>query len=140
MKHCIAATVIPLFATVSVAHADIQELTNAELRHAISDDRAIASYHLIASAQDHIGGAVLDVRAFEIRGTVVYRILVQQDDGALCAVMLDGTSGEIIAPSTQIGRKVADFAKGVPDTSARAPHSAIDPVKSRTDTEHARYE
>ncbi|MDX8349911.1 hypothetical protein SLH49_18135 [Cognatiyoonia sp. IB215446] len=103
------------------------------MRHAIAAERAIASYHLIADVQKHIGGEVLDVRAFDLQGAVIYRVLMRQGDGTLCPLMLYGTSGEIIAPTTEIGRAIVEFSLDANGTSDHAQHSPASTFEGKLD-------
>lgn len=108
--HILTFTAV-LSGMVQPALADVRELTRADLRQAIADDQAIASHRLIKGVEDYTGGSVVNVRAFELDGAVTYRILVKQDDGALGAIMLEGDSGRVVMPSTEVGISVSAYAR-----------------------------
>lgn len=102
----IAALIVP-----HIGHADVRELTSAQLRTAIADDRAIASYRLIEGVERYTGGTVVDVRVFDVGGDVTYRILVRNDQSGLDAILVEGNSGQVIMPSTNVAQQVSAFAR-----------------------------
>lgn len=106
----IAAAITVVLATCHAAHAEVRELTQAGLRTAIVDNRAIPSFELINAVEVHTGEPVVHVRAFDVSGAVIYRVLIKQKGGALGAILLDGESGHVVLPSTRVGQKIAEFA------------------------------
>lgn len=90
-----------------VAAAEIKELSQADLRKAVSERGTISTRRLIAGVEDYSGGRVVDIRAFDVEGTVTYRILIRQDTGQIGTLMVDGQTGRAVQADSDIGRQIA---------------------------------
>lgn len=88
------------------ALAEIAELSQAELRRAVADSGAISTRRLIAGVEDYTGGTVVDIRAFDVDGVVIYRIIVRLDDGQVSALMVDGTTGRAVSADSDSGKQI----------------------------------
>lgn len=109
-----ATTAVFLGLAPAVASAEVVEMTQAELRHAVEQDRAIPTRALIGRIEDFTGGQVVDIRAFLDGSEVVYRILYLDDGGALGTVLMDGSTGLPVAPDTRIGEAIGRFVETRP--------------------------
>lgn len=96
-----------LFAT-SVS-ADVNELSQAELRDAIADNRAIPTRSLVAGVERFTGGEVLDIRAFLDGAEVVYRILYRGEDGAVDTILVNGGNGRAVSADSDVALAIAGY-------------------------------
>ena len=107
MKSLIIAIVGILLA--SSAAADVSELSQAELRSAVAENRAIPSRSLVAGVENYTGGEVVDIRAF-IEGTeLIYRILYRGGDGAVGMLLIDGGTGRAVGSASEVGQAIAAY-------------------------------
>ncbi|WP_439153821.1 PepSY domain-containing protein [Yoonia sp.] len=105
------------------AVAEIAEMSQAELRRAVAESGAISTRRLIAGVEDYTGGVVVDIRAFNVDGVVVYRIVVRQDDGQISTLMVDGNTGRAVSANSDSGKQItalsesSDGSPQLPDTA-----------------------
>ena len=111
MKIMITSLLAVSFSLSLPAFAELRELSQTDLRHAVSTDRAIASHQLFQNVETQTGGTVISMRAFAIEDDITFRLLVRYDSGMLDAIMIDGLTGEIIPATTQIAARVSAFAE-----------------------------
>jgi hypothetical protein len=98
--------------------AEVRELSQADLRLAVAENRAIRSIALIAGVERFTGGDILDIRAFAQGNAVTYRILYRDEAGAIATLMVDGETGRAANPGSDEGRSVLSFANANPPSNA----------------------
>ena len=91
------------------AVADVSELSQADLRAAVAEDRAIQSRTLISSVERFTGGEVIDIRAFVLEGVVTYRILFRNAAGEIGTLMVDGSTGRAVNPNSELRSRAIGF-------------------------------
>ncbi len=77
----------------TILSAQVRELSQAELRSAVAERTAFATRSVIKGVENFTGGSAIEVRAFNVDGTVIYRVLVRHEDGRLASIMVDGATG-----------------------------------------------
>ena len=96
------------------AFADVAELSQAQLRAAIAEDRAIPTRSLVSGVENFTGGEVVDIRAF-IEGTdLIYRILYRGEDGAVEMILVDGQTGRAVGSASEAGQAIAEYVSANP--------------------------
>ncbi len=103
----------------SPAAAEVRELSQADLRLAVAEDRAIRTRTLIAGVEKFTGGDVLDIRAFARDAAVTYRILYRDKVGEIATLMVDGATGRAINPSSDEGQSVLNYTSTTPPANAQ---------------------
>jgi uncharacterized membrane protein YgcG len=98
--------------------AEVRELSQADLRLAVAENRAIRSIALIAGVERFTGGDILDIPAFAQCNAVTYRILYRDDAGAIATLMVDGDTGRAVNLSSDKGQSVLSFASANPPSTA----------------------
>ncbi|WP_342077203.1 hypothetical protein [Yoonia sp. SS1-5] len=114
------------FMVPTIGSADVREMSQSDLRHAVSTLGAISTSRLVDGVENFSGGRVVEVRGFDVDGALTYRVLVRHDDGHLGALLVDGVSGHAVAPDTSVGRRVSSAASSTAannDQLARSPGS-----------------
>lgn len=89
--------------------AEVSEMSQAELRSAISESRAIPTRSLIGGVENYTGGEVVDIRAFVSDGAVLYRILYRDTDSQIRSLLVDGASGRAVNPASGVGQEVVSY-------------------------------
>jgi len=97
------------FATQSAA--EIHEMSSAELRLAVLDDRAIGTRRLIAGIENFTQGDVMEVRAFLVDNVVMYRAMYRGSDGTVRSLIVDATNGHAVSENSSHGAQVASLAR-----------------------------
>lgn len=103
----------------AVAQADVRELSQAELRNAVSRDQTIATRHLISGVESFTGGDVVEIRAFVADNKVTYRIMVRQPRGQLGLLMVDGATGLQVFDSSALGQEIEAYASRTPNPTTQ---------------------
>jgi hypothetical protein len=111
------------------AMADLQELSQTELRNAVGESRAIRTHVLITGVERFTGGSVVDIRAFENNGAIIYRVLYRGDDKSIHTLMVDGETGRSVSPESDEGSAVLRFATANPrETTSAASTTGQRPI------------
>ncbi len=111
MKSWLPTFVMLTWLAPSASFADIQELSQTELRSVVASSDVIATSRLINGVERYTGGQVVEVRAFLVDGILAYRALVRQPDGQLGTIMVDGSTGHAITPTSRAGRQVTELSR-----------------------------
>ncbi|MGJ8622852.1 MAG: PepSY domain-containing protein [Yoonia sp.] len=97
------------------AHADARELSQHELRAAVSEGRAVRTQALITGVERYTGGEALEVRAFLEDQGVIYRVLYRTESGSVATLMVDASTGRSVSPSSTRGQSVESYAASHPE-------------------------
>jgi len=101
----------------NTATAEVRELSQADLRLAVAENRAIRTRSLIAGVERFTGGDILDIRAFADGDSVTYRVLYRDGNGAIATLMVDGDTGRAVNPNSEEGQSVLNFASANPPSN-----------------------
>ena len=112
MKRYAFALMVAL--TTTSAQAEVRELSQAELRAAVAEERAIPTRNLVRGVEQFTGGDVLDIRAFLTDENVTYRILYRAESGAIDTIMVNGATGRQVNPNSIVGQTVLAVAGSNP--------------------------
>lgn len=110
MKNSIKVLAFGLLSIPGFASAEIEELSQAELRSAVAGGGMISTRQLIAGVENFTGGNVVDIRAFGADSSVIYRVIVHNDDGQVSTLIVNGVTGHAISEASQLGRQIAQAA------------------------------
>ena len=118
MKASTKVLAVLLCLAPTVSSAQVRELSQAELRRAVAERVAYETQSLIRGVERFTGGIVIEVRAFGVDGSVIYRVLVRHDNGRLVPIMVNGATGYEVSSSTPAGREVMTVAASTNSTGA----------------------
>lgn len=96
------------------AFAEVSELSQAELRAAVAQERGISTRALVRGVENYTGGEVVDMRAFMDGTTLVYRILYVGTGGGIETILVDGATGREVTASSAVGQSIAQFISANP--------------------------
>lgn len=87
-----------LLPAAGVARAETFEMSQAELRQAVSERKVISPRRLVTCIEAETGGDVIDIRATISMGIVTYRIVLRHAAGTVDTLLINGTTGKIGSP------------------------------------------
>lgn len=95
-----------LFGAPVPASAELHALSQAELRAAVSEERALAAKSIIGKLPGLEKQDVLDLRVFEVADALVYRIVHRGEGDHVSSTMINAMTGEEITPNSLLGRAI----------------------------------
>jgi hypothetical protein len=95
----------------SAAFAEVTELSQAELRAAVAEDRGLSTRALVRGVENFTGGEVVDIRAFMDGSNLVYRILYVGTGGEIETILVDGASGRVVTASSEVAQSIAAYVR-----------------------------
>lgn len=113
MLHRFILTTSTLALLALPANAEPVELSQTQLRQLVSQNQILGAQQIIAQSEHAHFGQVIDVRGFLEDGSMVYRVLLQRNDGTVIEVLVDGPSGRPVSHQSNIGQLVSAAARGV---------------------------
>jgi hypothetical protein len=109
----LSTTLLGLLVATSV-FAQVSELSQAELRAAVAEERGIATRTLVRGVEHFTGGEVVDIRAFRDGSMLVYRILYVGTGGEIETILVDGATGRAVPETSAVGRTITQYVSANP--------------------------
>ena len=85
------------------AFAELHALSQADLRVAVSEERALGGKAIIAQMSEVETHDVLDLRVFEVADALVYRIIYRGAGDDVSSAMINAMTGEEITAFSPLG-------------------------------------
>jgi hypothetical protein len=103
---CVLVAIWPLV----LSAAPLRELSQAQLRAAVSSGQSVSVKEALKSVRRVVPGDPVDVRAYAGDG-VFYRVLMLQATGVVKSVVIDAETGEVLSSNSPQARDVNATAK-----------------------------
>lgn len=87
------------------------ELSQSQMRQLVRDQKVLSAEIVVGDLSHSMGGTVMDIRGFSVEGVMTYRLLMQQRDGTVLEVLVDGTDGQPVGHDTPHGQIVSAVAR-----------------------------
>lgn len=120
LTRCILASFVLSISPIGAGAQPI-ELSQSQLRQLVAQQQIIGAEQLVGGVTNMFSGSVIDIRGFFADGRMTYRVLMQQSDGAVVEVLINGQNGRQVSHRSTHGQAIAAVARAVQTASqARA--------------------
>ena len=102
------------------------------MRDLVTQEQVLSAESIVLVTSQTIGGTVMEIRGFQSEGQMTYRLLIQQPNGQIDEVLVNGTNGRHVSPSSQMGQIVSAVARNTSVVLVTAKSAIAAPENGKT--------